>query len=1053
MSDAGENPSTGVIAWFVRNRVAANLAFFGVTLAGYVTAFGLPHELLPKTSSPAVVVRVLLPGAEAEVVESRVLAPLEEALRGIRGVRETTGLAADEAAALTLVLDAGADIRGIGDRVRERVGSLATLPAEAEDPVVSEIAEYREIFRIAVHGAAGTEDLHEAARRVEDAVAGVSGVSSVERLTGWNRELAIEVPAANLSRFGLTFDQIAAAVRSGAAEVPAGTGQSGRHELRLRTEGAAITAADFAAIPVIAVPEGGSVRLGDVGSVTEGLDAADREAWMNGEPAVFLTVALREGSRLAETTARARAVIGGLALPEGIRATPWYFAAEDFEDRLDLMIRNGIAGLGLIFLVLFFTLSTRLAVWTAAGLPFTFFGAFLLMPWLGVTVNLISMFGFLMALGIVVDDAIVVGENVRRRMERGGEPAEEAAIRGARRVLVPAGFGVLTTMAAFAPLLGVPGVYGELIGDVPRMVLPILAFSLIEAALILPHHLAHGGIAVRPSPLLARIRARCQRGFDWTVGTIYRPALAWALDNRMATLAAGVFALSVAFGLTAGGWVPVVANAPMDNNIVILQVTLPASATSDATREVIAGLDAVVDEVRDGIREESGLDVERHRVVLVGQRFPIGVGASFGGLAGGAGAALGQIVWRLTPQEERAGIATRAVADRVRERLRAQPVDAEVSVISDAFGQPADVSIRIRGPGFEELASASAALQSGLGAIPGVTLVLDDLAGAAPGLVARVQPGGAGIGISAGAVGRQVRQAFHGEEVARLHRGRDEIRVVLRSPRTGSGDLLGMAGLPVRGPDGRVTALGEVAEVSRASGQSVIRRVDSERAVTVHASVDGRVATPDAVIAAARTGVLPDLRERFPEYDFEVAGAAGEAEESQAALGRSGFVALLLIFVLLALPLGSWFQPFVILAAIPFGLAGAVYGHFFMGIPLGLLSFFGMAPLLGIVVNDALVMLDFANRRPARGLPAREAALESGPARFRAVVITSLTTCAGVTPLLLERSYQAALLIPMAVSLAFGVAFATLVTLFLVPVLYSLAGDAAGRRGSARLTN
>ena len=343
--------------------------------------------------------------------------------------------------------------------------------------------------------------------------------------------------------------------------------------------------------------------------MTDGLDAADREARMDGEPAVFLTVSLRESGRLAETTERAREVIRGIQLPEGIQATPWYFASEDFQDRLDLMVRNGISGLGLIFLVLFFTLSTRLAVWTAAGPPFTFFGAFLLMPWLGVTVNLISMFGFIMALGIVVDDAIVVGENVQRRMEGGGENVEEAAIRGTRRVFFPAAFGVLTTMAAFAPLLGIPGVYGELIGDVPRMVLPILAFSLLEAALILPHHLAHGGLAVRPSRRLARIRGTVQSGFDWMVETAYRPALRWALGNRLATLAAGVFALSLAFGLTAGGWVQVVANSPMDNNIVILQVTLPASATSDATRKVIASLDAAVDEVRDEILEESGVDV------------------------------------------------------------------------------------------------------------------------------------------------------------------------------------------------------------------------------------------------------------------------------------------------------------------------------------------------------------------------------------------------------------------------------------------------------------
>ena len=1044
--------STGVVAWFVRNRVAANLIFFGVSLAGYLALGGIPHELLPETSSPAVVVRVVLPGAEAEVVESRVLLPLEEALRGIEGVREMTGLATDNTGALTLVLEAGADIRRIGDTVRERVGSLTSLPAEVEDPVVSEIAPYREIFRIAVHGAASERDLHEAARLVHDAVVALPGVAAVQRLTGWDQELTIEIPEQNLTRFGLTFDRVTDAVRLGSADIPAGTARSGAHELTLRTEGAAATAEDFERIPVIAAPDGGMVRLADIATVTDGFAVSDREAWMNGEPAVFLSVLLRDGGRLAETTARAREVIRAMQLPEGIRATPWYFAAEDFQDRLDLMIRNGIAGLGLIFLVLFFTLSTRLAVWTAAGLPFTFFGAFLLMPGLGITVNLLSMFGFIVALGIVVDDAIVVGENIQRRMDDGGESRAESAIRGTRRVLFPAAFGVLTTMAAFAPLLGIPGVYGELIGDVPRMVIPILAFSLLEAAWILPHHLAHGGLAVRPSRRLARIRGAVQSAFDRTVETVYRPALRWALNNRLATLSLGVFALCLAFGLTAGGFVQVVTGSPMDNNIAFIQITLPAEATSETTRAVVASLDSVVDEVREQIRAESGVDVERHRVVLVGQRIPIGVGESFGGTSGEVGASVGQIVWRLSPQEDRAGIPTRSVADRVRNRIRSEPVDARVSVISDAFGQVADVSIRIRGPHFEGLLAASEALQAGLRPVPGVTSVSDDSEGATPGLVARVRPGGSGTGITAGAVGRQLRQAFHGEEIARLQRHRDEIRVVLRSPRVESGGALGVADLPVRGPDGRVTPLGEIAEVSVAAGQSVIRRVDSLRALTVMATVDGRVATPDAVIAAARDQVLPGLRERFPRFEFGIAGLAGDAEETQESLARSGLLAVMLIFVLLAIPLGSWTQPFLILAAIPFGLAGAVFGHFIMGINLDSMSLFGMVPLIGIVVNDVLVMLDFTNRSRARGLSAREAALQSGPARFRAVVLTSLTTCAGVTPLLAERSYQAALLIPMAVSLAFGVAFATLVTLFLVPVLYSLASDLTGtlaRRGSA----
>ena len=1036
-----EGRSTGVIAWFVRNRVAANLVFFGVCLAGYLSVADIPHQLLPETSASAIRIQVVVPGATAAAVEAEVLLGLEETLRGIGGVGGMNGVAADDVALLALELEPGADARDVGDRVRARLVSLRTLPDDAEDPVVTEVEASPEILRIAVHGDADERSLREAARLVQDAAAAAPGVLSVERLTGRDRELVIEVPEANLTRFGLTFDQVVAAVRRATAEIPAGAMPTRSRDIAVRSEGAAFFAADFARIPLIGAPDGGLVRLGDVASVTDGFDETRREAFLNGEPAVFFTVGLAEGARLRDTTDAVVDAVAAVPLPDGFTATPWYFASDSFSDRLQMMVRSGLFGLGLIFLVLFFTLSTRLAVWTAAGLPFTFFGAFLLMPGLGVTVNLISMFGFIMALGVVVDDAIVVGESVQSRMDRGREGNEEAAIRGTRRVFSPAAFGVLTTMAAFTPLISVPGVYGELMADLPRIVIPILGFSLLEAALLLPHHLAHGGLKVRPSRRLARIRGLCQSGFDWTIRQAYRPALRWALRNRLATLTLGFFSLSLALGLVAGRWIPVIAGSPMDNNIVNVLVALPPGSPIEETREVVGWLGAVVDEVREDIRGEFGIDVERRRVVLVGQQFPLGVGESFGGQGASAGPTLGQLTWRLIPAEDREAVPTRNAADRVRSRIRQTPVDARISVVTDAFGQQADVSIRISGARLDELRAASRALQAELGGIPGVTSVRDDLQTAAPGFVARMRDDGAATGIPAESFGRQLRQAFHGEEIRRIHRGRDEVRVFLRSGEDDASGVFGLGAMPVRRPDGRVAPLGEVAELARESGESVIRRVDSSRAVSVFADVDSARVLPDEVIAQARDRILPALAERFPGYDFQVTGVAGEAQESQAALTQAGLLAVMLIFVLLAVPLGSWTQPFVILATIPFGLAGAVYGHFIMGIPLEMMSFFGMAPLVGIVVNDALVMLDFINRSRARGRSARESAMEAGPARFRAIVLTSVTTCAGVAPLIAGSSFQAALLIPMAVSLAFGVAFATLVTLFLVPILYSLASD------------
>ena len=1030
--------STGVIAWFVRNRVAANLVFFGICLAGYLAIGQVPHELMPETASVGVRVQVALPGATAEEVEQRVLIGLEESLRGIPGVSEMNGLATDNAAMLMLLLEAGTDVRGVSDTTRERLVSLATLPADAEDPVVSEIRALREILRIAVHGEADERSLREAARLVQDAAAAVPGVMSVERITGRDYEMTIEIPEANLTRFGLTFDQVAAAVRQATVEVPAGNIRSGTRDVGLRTEGTALLATDFSRIPLVEAPDGGVLRVGDIGAVHDGFDRSGRAAWMDGAPAVLLQVNLAQGARLGETTGRVVEAVRTVRLPEGIEATPWYFASESFDNRLDLMVKNGMAGLGLIFLVLFFTLSTRLAVWTAAGLPFAFFGAFLLMPGLGVTVNLISMFGFIMALGVVVDDAIVVGENVQRQVGAGNLEIDEAAIRGTRQVLFPAAFGVFTTMAAFTPLIAIPGAYGEMVADLPRIVIPILAFSLVEAAWILPHHLAYGGLRVRPSRRLARIRGFCQSAFDTASQSYYRPALRWALENRLATLAVGFFALCLAMGLTAGGWVPVAVGTPVEANYVVVQIAAPPGVPPDLTRETVLQVDALLEEVRDEIRADTGVDVERNRAVLVGQQFPLGVGEAFGGQAAAAQAGIGQIIWQLVPAEDRLATTTRNAADRLRERFRRASMDAEVSVVTDSFGQQADISIRITGPDFDRLRNAASLLEASLGEAGGVTAVWNDLEGEADGIVARLRTDSAGAGIGAAALGGQLRQAFHGEEIRRLQRGRDELRVVLRAPEAEASTGWDLASRLVRRPDGGVAPLGRIAEISREEGQSVIRRMDSSRAVTVHANVDRAIALPEQVLAEADRQTLPELREQFPGHSFTIAGAAGEAAKTEPVLARNLTLAAMLIFVLLAIPLGSWSQPFVILAIIPFGLVGAVFGHGIMGINLDMMSFFGMAPLMGIVVNDALVMLDFINKRRARGRSAREAALEAGPARFRAIILTTVTTCAGVAPLIAERSFQAALLVPMAVSLAFGLAFATLVTLFLLPVVYDL---------------
>ena len=1042
-SPPAAGPGSGVIVWFVRNRVTANLLLLGISLAGLLTIGGIPQEMIPEPQASALAIRTVFPGAGAEVVEDGVLLGLEEALRDVSGVKEIAGLATEGLGLLTVEVERWADFRSVSDEIRERVESLTTLPADAEEPVISEVAPDRLLLRIAVHGEADERSLTEAAHRVRDALAPIPGVAKVNIATGREYEISIEISEDVLTRFGLTFDQVAAAIRRGSADIPGGAVRSASGELRLSTEAEAATADGFARIPLIAAPGGGVVTVGDVATVTDGFRDIERSARMNGEPAVLLEVMLATGARLLDTANAVHTEVREIetTLPDGLSVRPWFDAWQLFDSRMEVLVRNGLQGLALIFLVLFFTLSSRLAVWTAAGLPVAFFGAFLMMPGLGVTVNMISLFGFILTLGIVVDDAIVVGENVERHVSTAKVGIEAAAVRGVRQVLFPAAFGVLTTMAAFAPMLGLPGIWGELMGSLPRIVIPVLAFSLLDAAWILPHHMAHGGLGIRPSVRLARVRAGFQRALDWTVGGFYRPALAWSLRNRLATVALAILWLALAAGLVGGGWIPVETTPPFDSDLVTVQVSLPPGSSAKATAEVVEEIEAAIARIRREVRAEHGVDPQKNLAAAVGQRLSLGPGI-VGGVSGSSGTTMGQVVLELTPAEERGGLTTREVGDRLRNLTGSLPHGGEATIVTSLLGEEADISIRVSGRDMEELREGSAALESLFRDYGGVVSVRDDLEGYAPELVARVRSGGAGVGIGAAEFGRQIRQAFYGEEVQRIQRGRDELRVLLRYPDAERTQAESVTGMRVRRTDGGVASIGTVAEIAQTDKLAAIRRVDDRRAITVHANVDPTVASAGAVLADIQSRTLSDLQERFPELRYEVVGLAGEQAETLEALRGHLLLALIAIYALLAIPLSSWTQPFVIMAAVPFGVAGAIFGHVVMGVDLSIPSFFGIVPLVGIVVNDALVLLHFINQNRRDGMPTREAAFTAGPRRFRPIILTSVTTCAGLAPLLLERSIQAQFLIPMATSLAFGVAFATLVTLLLVPALYSLADDA-----------
>ena len=1034
-----------LIGWFVANRVAANVLFFGLAAAGLWMGRRIPQETIPDFDPSFITVRAPLPGAGPAVVEAQLVARLEEAVREVEGIEEVVSVAAAGRATLTIEARRDADANRVLADVEARIAALDTLPADAEEPIVGLRTPHEKLFDLVVHGAADERSLREAAYRVQDLLLRVPGVARVERVTGREYEIAIEVAEERLRRHRLSFDAVARAVREASVDVPGGEARAASGDVLLRTDALATDAAGFARIPLIARPHGGVVRIGDVAEVRDGFVDQPQSVRVNGEPGLMLLATAAPGVRVPALSRAARRAIAEAPLPEGIGVVLRRVEAEVLESRLSLLVRNGLSGVALIVVVLMLFLSTRVALWTAAGLPFSILATFLAMAAAGVSVNMLTLFGFIVTLGLLVDDAIIVGENIERRSREPGAAAAVSAVRGAREVLMPVTFGVLTTIAAFSALFGLSGIFGELIRNVPWVVIPCLLFSLLDAAVILPHHLARGTRGRRENRRLAAVRSRFRAGMRAAIERIYVPALAACLRHRLIALSAGSAVLLLTLGMVAGGWIRFDVVPRLEDDAITVEVRLPEGVPFARTREVMARLEQAALEVRERYLVETGTDVFRDVVVLAGIAPPAGVAAGILGAEVATGGHRGQLSVALLPAEERGRLASVEVADAIRAAAGPLPHGATSRYASSLFSSGADVSVRLTGEDPGQVGAAAALLGARLAEIAGVTEVSDDLVAGKEEMVFRPRAGAAAAGVSALSIGRQIRQAYFGEEAQRLQRGRDDIRVMVRYPESDRRRLGTLAGMRIRTGAGNEVPLLEVAEFELARGSSAIRRVDGRPAAVVDVVVDAAALTPASLIAAVRGELAPELRSRFAGLEVEIVGLAGDQAETAASLAPRFALAALAIYALLAVALSSWAQPLVIMAAIPFSMVGAVWGHALMGIDLAMISVFGVVALLGIVINDALVMMDFINRARARGLLPDDAIRSAGPLRFRPIVLTSLTTFVGLVPLMFERSLQAQFLIPMAVALAYGVLAATAVTLLLVPVLYSLAQGA--RRG------
>lgn len=1045
----------GVIAWFAENGVAANLIMILIIGGGLFTLLGIKQEVFPEFSADVISVRVSYPGAAPEEVEEGVVVRIEEAIQDLEGIDQLSSTAAENSGTVLVELVEGTDTQKMLNDVKSRVDAIDTFPEEAEEPIIEEAMIRRQVLEIALSGDADERTLKVLGERIREDLVALPGITQAELAAVRPYEISIEISEENLRQYDLTFDRVAQAIRQSSLDLPGGKVKSSGGEILLRTEAQAYRGREFEQLPLLTLADGTRLAVGDVATVVDGF--ADTERWsrFDGKPAVLIQVFRvgEEGALEVAAAVREYLETARLAVPEGIELTVWQDRTLILKSRLDLLLKNGRNGFILVVLVLALFLKLRLAGWVSLGIPLSFLGAITLMPTLDVSVNLISLFAFIVVLGIVVDDAIIVGENIYSHYQGGGEGLT-AAVAGTQEVVTPVVFAVLTGVAAFAPLLAVTGNIGKIMRVIPLIVIPTLLFSLVESLLVLPNHLSNlrhdreHVARTRIGRLWMRVQDAFADGLQFVIERSYKPSLEIAIEWRYLTLAAMLALLIVTFGVVRGGWIKFNFLPPIEADNSAAYLTMPQGTPAAVTARMVRQIEEAALALSSTLDQEYGGRPIRHVMTTIGDQ-PFRTAAGPAALNVGADFSaphLGEVNLELAPAEDR-DITSTEIADRWREMVGAIPDAVELTYTSSLFSSGEAINVELSGSRTDRLREFATRLKEELRSYPGVRDITDTFRAGKQELELVITPEAEAAGLTQADLARQVRQAFYGEEAQRIQRGRHDVKVMVRYPESQRLSLGDVEELRIRTPDGTEVPFTTAAEARLSRGPATIRRTDRRRVVNVTADVNQAQGNANDVIADLEASVLPQLLADFPDIRYSLEGEQQEQRETLTGLARGFIIALLVIYALLAIPFRSYFQPLIVMSAIPFGLIGAVWGHVVLAMDLAILSMFGIVALTGVVVNDSLVMVDFINRSFRKGIPLVKAIREAGSSRFRPILLTSLTTFAGLTPLLLEKSLQAKFLIPMAISLGFGVLFATFITLILVPSLYAIQEDIKGASG------
>ena len=1032
----------GPIAFMARNSVASNVLMLFLVLAGLAAARNLVQEVLPDLSLDRVQVLVVYPGATPGEIEESIVTRIEEQIRGVEGLDRLVATASEGFGSVVAEFRSGTDIDRAINEVKAEVDRIITFPEEAERPQVREITSRQNVLRLLVHGDVPERALKELAYDIEEGISSLPEVSLAEVSGARPYEVSIEVPVSRLRALGLTLDDVALAVRQGSMELSAGRISTGDEEILVRTLGRNYDQDDFEDIIVLTRPDGTSVRLREIAAVRDGFADTDLSMRYNGRRAIGVDVYRASNEKVLEIAEAVREYLELEvlpALPPGVGVDIWKDDSVQVSGRLGLMIENALLGLALVLAALTLFLEVRLALWVAVGLAVSFIGTFLFMGLLGVSVNMFSLMGLVLALGIVVDDAIVVGESVFSQRERGVRGVA-AAIQGTRRVSAPVIFSVLTTVTAFAALLPAPGPQGELGRPIPLVVITVLLISLVESLLVLPNHLSHlpepgasreGWLSRRLNRVRGRMDVLLKRFAD---GPLDR-GLRLAVDQPAIVLAAAAGLLVLALGAVNAGVVPNQFLTPIEGEVVSANLEMPVGTPGERTSAVAAQLEAAGHRALERIsreREEDAEPLEVAVAVTVGQ-----AAALYDPLGGNAVEAarghVGAVQFKLIDWQ-RHDIAPSTFERLWREEVGVLPDARSLSISSNLITLGLPVHFELSHPDPDRLAVIADEFVTELSGIDGVFDLRSNLDEGYRELQLELKPAARTLNLTVGHFASQVRSAFFGAEALRVQRGREDTGVYVRLPEGERDSAADVERYLVRTPGGEVP-LGQVASAGFARSAATIHRMDGRRAVTVTADVDPVLATGQQVNRSLEEGVLERLSAQSPLFQYAVGGQRKQQEEANADLGRSLFLALLVMYALMAIPFGSYTQPLIILAAVPLGMIGAVAGHMLLGLSLGIWSMYGLIGVSGVVVNDSLMMIKFINDLRASGVPVREAIMNGAKDRFRPILLTSVTTFVGVAPLVFETSTHAQHLVPLAASVGFGILIATALLMLVIPAL------------------